>query len=129
MIQKAFRIPLNPEVKDRKARFAELNEFVRSRNGWLTSVPGEVEVEMQCLPGSTLPGELRGLGYDVTETGEIERILPTAIVQKFIAGIDGTLELLTEGSTRPISTVVSHAGVVKVRRCSFELTGNARRAL
>jgi hypothetical protein len=101
MIQKAFHIPLNPEVRDRKARFAELNEFVRARHGWLTSVPGELEVEMQCLPGSTLPAELRGLGYEVTETGDAERILPGAIIERFVAGGDGALQSLTTGGTRP----------------------------
>lgn len=54
--------PRQTEVDKLKQQFELLNEFVRTRHGWLTSVPGEVEVEMQCLPGSTLPAELRGLG-------------------------------------------------------------------
>jgi hypothetical protein len=33
---------------------------------------------MECLPGSTLPDELRKAGYDVTGIGSGERILPTA---------------------------------------------------
>jgi hypothetical protein len=43
MNPKQFHIPLKPEVKERKTRFEVLNEFVRSRNGWITSVPGDVE--------------------------------------------------------------------------------------
>jgi hypothetical protein len=51
---KQFYIPLKPEVQNRKARFTALNEFVRSRNGWITSVPGDVEITIECLPGSAL---------------------------------------------------------------------------
>jgi hypothetical protein len=65
---------LKQQVKDRKKRFEELNEFVRSRNGFLTSVPGDVNVTMETLPGSTLPEELRKLGYDLNETGEGEHL-------------------------------------------------------
>jgi hypothetical protein len=59
-------IPLKPEVQDRKTRFEVLNEFVRSRNGWITLVPGDVEVTIECLPRSSLPDELRAQGYDLT---------------------------------------------------------------
>ena len=52
---------------------------MRSRHGWLTSIPGDVEVTMECLPGSTLPDELRRAGYTVTETGTTQRILAHAI--------------------------------------------------
>jgi hypothetical protein len=45
------------------------------RVGWLTSVPGAVEIEMQCLPGSALPQELCARGYDLVDDGETERIL------------------------------------------------------
>jgi hypothetical protein len=34
---------------------------------------------------------------------------------------DGQLELLTEGSTGPISSTVVHAGICTVRRCSFDM--------
>jgi hypothetical protein len=92
MREKQFRIPQQqPEVSDRKAQFADLNEFVRSRHGWLTSVPGAVEVTMETLVNSTLADELRDLGYNITETGEGERILPGAIVEKFVAGPDGVM--------------------------------------
>jgi hypothetical protein len=32
------------------------------------------------------PAELRALGYDLNEIGEGERILPTTIIEKFVAG-------------------------------------------
>jgi hypothetical protein len=79
-------------------RVEVLNEFVRSRNGWVTSVPGDVDVTIECLPGSTLPDELQVQGYDLTATGDGERILPTAIIERFCIGADGVLEPLTSGS-------------------------------
>jgi hypothetical protein len=56
---------------------------------------------------SKLPDELRGLGYDVTEIGAGERILPTAIEQWFVTGLDGELKPLTSGSTRPVAQTVT----------------------
>ena len=107
------------EIEERKARFAELNAFVRSRGGWLTSIPGDVEVTMECLPGSTLPDELRDQGFDLVEGREGERILPAAIEQKFVTGTDGELEPLTTGSTRAVTMTVTNAGIAKVVRYSF----------
>ena len=47
----------------------------------------------------------------VTETGTTQRILPHVIVQNFVIGAGGELELATAGSTRPITSRVSHAGI------------------
>ena len=44
-----------------------------------------------------------------------------AIVEKFVVGPDGALVPLTEGSTRPIASTVTHTGIVKVRRYAFDL--------
>ena len=52
------------EIDNRKARFVALNAFVMSRNGWITSIPGEDTVTLETLPDSTLPDELIALGYD-----------------------------------------------------------------
>ena len=52
-------------------RFVPLNKL-RSRNGWLTSVPGAAEVE--CLPDSPLRDDLRELGYIVEHVGIGEKI-------------------------------------------------------
>jgi hypothetical protein len=79
------------------------------------------EVTMECVPASTLPEELEKLGYDVIEIGEGEHILPAAITQQFVIGADGALEPLTEGSTRPIASTVTHAGIVRARRCAFDM--------
>jgi hypothetical protein len=55
---------------------------------------------------------LRQAGHEVTETGTTQRILPHAIVQNFVIGAGGELELATAGSTRPITSRDSHAWIV-----------------
>jgi len=83
-----FPNPPTPEVADRKRLFNDLNEFVRSRNGWITSVPGDIDVTIEVLPGSSLPDELRAQGYDLVATGDGERIVSTAIIERFCIGAD-----------------------------------------
>jgi hypothetical protein len=109
------------QVTDRKQRFDAVNKFVTAGNGWVTSIRGAPEVMFECLPGSTLPAELRELGYDVREIGEGERIRPTAIVERFVRNADGTLAPLTEGSTKPVTAILHHAGITKVKRYAFTL--------
>jgi len=75
---------------------------------------------MQCLPGSTLPDELRDAGYTVVEIGTTQRILAHAIQQKFVIGAGGEMELATAGSTRPFTQTVTHAGIVATT--VYELT-------
>jgi hypothetical protein len=117
-----FPHPPKPGVQDRKTRFWVLNEFVRSRNGWITSVPGDVEVTIECLPGSSLPVELQAQGYDPVATGDGERIVATAITERFCIGADGVLEPLTSGSTRPVAQTVMHAGICKVHRYALSMS-------
>jgi hypothetical protein len=70
-----FYIPFQVQTKDLKEQFEAVNKFVCSRGGWVTSIPGAPEVTMECLPGSSLPDELRRQGYTVKENGEGERIM------------------------------------------------------
>jgi hypothetical protein len=125
MIPKDFYRP-NPspdrDVEDRKAKFSELNAYVMERGGWITSIPGAVEVEVQCLPGSTLPDEIaRRFGYVVREIGESERILPAAITEQFTRRGDGELELLTPDSTAAVAETRTHAGIVRVAKFAFDM--------
>ena len=46
--------------------------------------------------------------------------MPRAILQNFVIGPSGELELATAGSTRPITSRVSHAGIVTTT--VYELT-------
>jgi hypothetical protein len=119
MMRKEFA--LRPDVNDRKSRFEDLNDFVRSRNGWISSGPGDVEVSIECLPGSSLPVELRAQGYTLSVAGEGERIVATAITERFCIGADGVLEPLTSGSIRMVAQVVHHAGICRVKRYGFDL--------
>jgi hypothetical protein len=105
------RIPLKTEVKNRKELFAEVNEFVRARNGWITSIPGAEEVMMECLPGSTLPRELgQRFDYTIEPDGEGTRIIPHAITE----------DVITEGSPK-VAYRTTHAGFVAVDRYRFNL--------
>jgi hypothetical protein len=76
---------------------------------------------MECLPGSTLPSDLRAMGYDVRVLGDGERTLAAAIIEKFVARADGELELLTSGSTMPVASTVTRAGIVRIKRYAFEM--------
>jgi hypothetical protein len=112
----------DPKIVEAKARFEELNEFVQSRGGWVTSVPGATEVTLECLPDSRVPDDLLAVGYDVREVGDGERILAHRIVERFVRRADGKLEPVTEGSTKPIAETRTHAGIVKVRRYGFDIS-------
>jgi len=101
-------------TKDRKSQF-ELNEFVRSRTGWIIAVRGDVDVCVECLPGSSSPDEPQARGYDRTATGNGERIVPTAITERFCMGADGERELLTSGST---------AGFLRCKPYPYHPTGS-----
>jgi hypothetical protein len=120
-LRRFYSSPRNPEIDEIKARFAALNEFVTSRHGWITSIPGAIEVTIEVLPGSTLPDDLRGLGHQVHEAGEGERILATAITQQFTLTADGEFEPMTEGSTKPIAETRAHAGICTVKRYAFDM--------
>jgi hypothetical protein len=84
-------------------------------------VPGDPEVRVECLPGSTLPAELGTLGYDVRDLEEGERILAAAITEQFTLNAAGEFEALVEGSTKPVAQTMRHAGIVKVKRYGFSM--------
>jgi len=123
--QRLFRqlrsAPRDPALDERHARFVGLNVFVTERNAWITSVPGDTEVRMECLVDSTLPDEAAKLGYRLEPIGTGERILPHSIVEKFTRNADGELVPLTPGSTAKVATTVTHAGIVTTERYEFEM--------
>ena len=124
MIRKEFYRP-NPnpdrDIEDRKTRFAALNAFVTEHGGWLTSIPGDVDIRLEALPGSPLPALLERQGYIVGRTGQTQRILPLAIVQKFETSSSGALIPVTEGSTKPVSVQVTHAGIAAVEQYDLRM--------
>ncbi|MES5485952.1 hypothetical protein QMZ05_24630 [Bradyrhizobium sp. INPA03-11B] len=106
---------------DRTEQFAALNEFVMARAGWITSIPGDAEIRIECLPDSELPDDLRRLGHHLREEGEGQRILAHAVTQMFTTGPDGSLQPATLGSSHEVTLRVTGAGLGKVKRYSFTL--------
>jgi hypothetical protein len=43
------------------------------------------------------------------------------MVQRFTLRADGEFEPLVEGSTKPIASTVTHAGIVSVKKYRFEM--------
>jgi hypothetical protein len=111
----------DPKVDDRKQRFAKLNAFVTAGGGWIISILGAIGVLVEVLPGSSLPDELRQLGYQLEPDSEGQRILPAAIVENFARRADGALAPITAGATRAIAETRTHAGLVKVERFAFRI--------
>jgi hypothetical protein len=101
-------------IDERKKRFGGINDFVTDHGGWMVSIPGEVEMRFEAMPGSALPDELRKLGYIVVPTGTTERILPHAVAQPMTLSSSGALVAATEGSTKPVTLQVTNAGIATV---------------
>jgi hypothetical protein len=60
--------------------------------------------------------QLTARSYIVEKIGESRRILPHAIRQKFTTRAEGELEPFNEGSAKPVTIVVTHAGIVVVEQ-------------
>jgi hypothetical protein len=112
--------PRRKPIESRKEQFDKLNRFVKSKNAWLISTPGDREATLECLADSMVPAEMRKAGYALEELPPGERILHSAITERFARRVDGQLELLTPGSTQRVAQM-THAGIVKTRRFSFAL--------
>jgi hypothetical protein len=108
-------------IEDRKAKHTTIVRMASTRSAWITSVPGAREITFDALPSSPFPDHLRGLGYDLTEIDGGERILASAVTERFARRADGELEPLTPDSTERVAQTVTHAGIVKARQFSFLL--------
>ena len=80
-------------------------------------------MRLETLPDSDLPALLLAGGYSFEPIGESQRILPRSIVEQFTRRGDGTLELLTPGSTKPVAEMRTHAGIA--RTLQYELRAQA----
>ena len=109
------------KIRERKARFETINAEIMSAGGWVTSIPGDRYIDFEILPGNPLPDRIWASGYDVQPAGFGERILPHSVVEYFSRSADGTLELMTEGSTKPVSSRVTHAGIARVEKFFFDM--------
>jgi hypothetical protein len=94
--------PPNPDLADRKAEFDDICRYVTARDSWVVSVRGEREIRVECLPDSPLAAELRvGAAFKLGD--KMVRLPPYDVTA------DGEGERVTG------------AGIVRVRRYSFEL--------
>jgi hypothetical protein len=97
------------QVESRKSTFGKLARLIGNGGAWVTSYPGLPWLTFDALPDSTVPKQLRDLGYDVVDEGAGERILSGAVVEHF----------LIEGSTAV--QVRHHAGITPIKRWVFDL--------
>jgi hypothetical protein len=121
LLNMLYAMPRSPEIEERKRRFDDLNAFISQRGGWMTSVPGAHKITFDALPGSPLPEQLAALGYIVHKTGEGERILPNAVQQWFEMSSSGALIAATDGSTKPVSLVVTAASLARVEQFDLRM--------
>jgi hypothetical protein len=78
-------------------------------------------MRFRALPDSALPALLRSMGYVVEQTGETQRILPHAITEELTTTSSGAMVPVTEGSTRAVTTRVTHAGIAVVVQFNLRL--------
>jgi hypothetical protein len=110
------------KIDSRKSTFGKLARLMQNAGtAWVTSYAGQPFLAFDALPESSVPDQLRSLGYDPVDEGDGERILATGITERFVRGAAGELEPLVEGSTRPVAEVRHHAGICKVRKFVFDL--------
>jgi hypothetical protein len=94
---------------------------------WITlAAHGLFPFASTTLRGSGLPDELRKAGYELVAEEPGERILAAAVTERFTRNADGTLSMLTGGSTRPVALVRHHAGITKTERYSFSFADYGR---
>jgi hypothetical protein len=103
---------------------AGLNEYVSGRAGWLTSIPGDWNIRMECLLGSPLPEALHRLGWEVEPIGQSrQRLIESAITEKLTRTSSGAFEFATEGSTKPVALRITHAGPTQEELAAIKQAG------
>jgi hypothetical protein len=110
-------------VAERKARFDQINQFIMAGGGWVTGIPGGPVVDFEVLEKSAIPLALTQHGYDVrpADPPEGQRLLAAPIVEKLTLTSSGAFEPLTDGSTKAVVEIRTHAGIVRVMRYSFTI--------
>ena len=113
---------VRPPHVTRKQKFEQLNLAVTQLGGWITSIPGDPTIVFECLPGSTLPDDLRDKGDTVVpaDPPTTERIIAGSVIERLELSSSGAFMPATEGSTRPVY-LRSHSGIVRVERFQFNI--------
>jgi hypothetical protein len=68
-------------IERRKSLFNQILGFVHYRGGHVTSVPGSSVIRFEAARDSSLPSDLRALGYKVVGAGATMRIDPIGKVE------------------------------------------------
>ena len=55
LLRQLTTAPPQPDVEERKERFAVLNAFISKQGGFVISVPGAVDLRFEVIPGSPVP--------------------------------------------------------------------------
>jgi hypothetical protein len=95
------------KIETRKEQFERVTKFVTQNSGWVVSVPGALDITVECAETSDLHEKLGDLGYELREVGRRERIAPNAVVEEFVS--------FGKKKTR------NHAGLLPVIIYEFEL--------
>ena len=74
-----------------------------------------------CVEAIDEAASIARIGYIVEKIGESERILAHAVQQRFETSSSGALVAPTEGSTKPVSVVVTNAGVATVEQYDLRM--------
>jgi hypothetical protein len=73
------------KIETLKEQFDRVTKFVTSHGGWVVSVPGALDITIECAEGSDLPEKLAHLGYELREVGRRERMAPNAVLEEFVS--------------------------------------------
>ena len=71
-------------IKRQRELFAALGEFVRTRQGFLISSPGELELRIDVLPGSPLVADLTQRGFQLRYCGTNSRATSSGFVETIV---------------------------------------------
>ena len=99
-----------PRALSEKARelAAAAGDYIKSNDTFVTSQPGVSTIRFECLPDSSLPQLFESRGYQVSNCGSGQRLLP----------------IINEAVKRPgtsIAVTVQHVGPVEVAIFEFKL--------
>jgi hypothetical protein len=102
---------LQPASPVRRCCIADIGDRRAARSRWRRHIPAH-HGQLALLASIShdgrwivreLPNDVRAAGYQLQENGEGERILPSAIVQRFTRNAAGEFEPMTAGSTRVVA--------------------------
>jgi hypothetical protein len=108
-----------PRSERRRDWFNSLNLEAMKVGAFIISSPGATEVIVEVLPGNDWPEALKERGFPIEWSGNGQRVMPFAYEEPMVQNADGTLGVLTLGSTKEISFVKREPGIARTERYAF----------